>query len=220
MTLVKCAAKNSLRQVGANLIYSGDSPFLLLLVIGVSNEHSSDTVSWLPLYASNDTTNFHLPTCEPETGKRTALNVPFRKELPKMSLVSIEDIRCACPYATYMITRCVQTHFRKMSQKITKDMHLHEKFAIQRFEETFIRREAKKPFSFSFHPCLDKAGKVSALSLSEIYALTIIADEEEIKEASTEVEDIFEGVWKNEDVVRPKENTDTYAKSVRVPQAI
>ena len=41
---------NSLRQLGAKLTYSGNSPFLLQLVIGVSNEQSSDTVSWLPLY--------------------------------------------------------------------------------------------------------------------------------------------------------------------------
>ena len=40
---------NSLRQLGAKLTYSGKSPFLLRLVIGVSNEQSSDTVSWLQL---------------------------------------------------------------------------------------------------------------------------------------------------------------------------
>ena len=41
-----------------------------------------------------------------------------------------------------------------------------------------------------------------------------------MKEASTEVEDLFEGVWKNEVVAHPKENTDTYVKSVKVIQAI
>ena len=83
---------NSLRQLGAKLTYSGDSSFLLRLVIDVSNEQSSDTVSWLPLYVSNDTTDFRPLTCEPETGKRTELNLPFRKKLPKTSLFSIEDI--------------------------------------------------------------------------------------------------------------------------------
>ena len=66
---------NSLGQLGAKLTYSGDSPFLLRLVIGVSNEQSSDTISWLSLYVSNDTTDFHPLTCKPETGKRTELNV-------------------------------------------------------------------------------------------------------------------------------------------------
>ena len=72
---------NSLRQLGAKLTYSGDSPFLLRLVIGVSNQQSSDTVSWLPLYVSNDTTDFRLLPCEPETGKRTEMNKPFRKKV-------------------------------------------------------------------------------------------------------------------------------------------
>ena len=39
--------------------------------------------------------------------------------------------------------------------------------------------------------------------------MTLIADKEEMKEASTETEDPFEGVCKNEVVVRPKEKPDT-----------
>ena len=107
---------NSLRLLGAKRIYSGDSPFLLRLVNGVSNEQSSDTVSWLPLYVSNDTRDFRPLTCESETGKITELNVPFCKKLPKTSLVSIEDIRCVCPDATHMITGCVETDLCKMAQ--------------------------------------------------------------------------------------------------------
>ena len=41
-----------------------------------------------------------------------------------------------------------------------------------------------------------------------------------MNEASTEIEDLFEGVWKNEVVVRPKENAYMYFKSVKVLQAI
>ena len=59
---------NSLGQLGAKLTYCGESAFLLLLVFGVSNEQSSDTVSGLPLYVSNDITDFRPLTCEPETG--------------------------------------------------------------------------------------------------------------------------------------------------------
>ena len=90
---------NSLGQLVTKLTYNCESPFLLRLVIGVNNEQSSDTISWLPLYVSNDITDFRLLTCEPETGKKTELNMPFRKELPKTSLVSIEDTRCVCPDA-------------------------------------------------------------------------------------------------------------------------
>ena len=61
---------------------------------------------------------------------------------------------------------------------------------------------------------------MGAVSLSEICALTVIADKEEMKEASTEIEDLFEVVWKNEVFVCPKGNTDTYVESVKVLQAI
>ena len=121
---------NSLGQLGAKLTYSGDSPFLLRLVIGVSNEQSSDTASWLPLYVSNDIIGFRLLTCKPENGEITELNVPFRKELPKTSLVCIEDIRCVCPDANHMITRCLETGLRKTAQKITNIVQPHEKFVI------------------------------------------------------------------------------------------
>ena len=84
---------------------------------------------------SNDTTDFRPLSCEPETGKRAEIKVPFRKKLTKTSLVSIEDIRCVCPDATHMNTRCVETNLREMAQKITNDMHPLEKFAIQRFEK-------------------------------------------------------------------------------------
>ena len=85
------------------------------------------------------------------------------------------------------------------------------------------RRGAKKPF-FHFTLVLiggaDKVGKVGAVSLSGICALTVIAYKAEMKEASTEIEDLFEEVWKTEVVARHKENADTYVKSVKVLQAI
>ena len=166
---------NSLRQLGAKLTYSGDSPLLLRLDIGVSNEQSSDTVSWLPLYMSNDTTYFRPLTCQPATGKRTELNVPFRKKLPKTSLVSIEDIRCVCPDATHMITRCVETDLRKMAQKIINDMYPHEKFAIQRFEENLTRTGAKKQF-FLFQHCLDRRNSKSWQSGCNLAFWNLCAD--------------------------------------------
>ena len=121
------------------------------LVVQPKNEQSSGTNSWLPLYVSNDTTNFRTLTCGPETDKRSELNVPFRKELPKTSLVSTEDTRCIFPDTTHMITRCLEADFRKMAQKSTDDMHPHKKFAIQHFEEKLTRREFKNPF-FSTSP--------------------------------------------------------------------
>ena len=180
---------NSLGKLGAKLTYCGESPFLLRLVFGVSNEQSSDTVSWLPLYVSNDITDFR---------PLTELNVPFRNFLPKMSLVSIEDIRCVCPNATHMITRRVEKDLCKMAHKITDDMDPHKKFAIQRFEESLTRWGWGQEANFSIHHCLDRrnrqswqSGKVDAVSLSGICALTVVAYKQEMKEASTEIEDLF-----------------------------
>ena len=109
-------------------------------------------------------------------------------------------------------------------------MHPHEKFAIQRFEESLTRPRggggggwSKSPFFVSPLSRQEEQinlAKVGANFLSGICALTAIADKEEKKVASTVIEDLFEGVWKNEVVVRPKENTDTYVKSVKVLQAI
>ena len=61
---------------------------------------------------------------------------------------------------------------------------------------------------------------MGAVSFSGISALTVIGDKEEMKEASTEIEELFEGVWKNEVVVCPQKNKDTYFKSVKVLQVI
>ena len=118
--------------------------------------------------------------------------MPFRKKLPKTSLVSIEDIQRVCPDATNMITRCVETDLRKMAQKITDDMDSKDQTG------------AKKQF-FHFTTVsiggIDKAGKVGAVSLSGICALTVIADKQRMKEASSKIEDLSEGVWKKEVVV-------------------
>ena len=68
-------------------------------------------------------------------------------------------------------------------------MHPHEKFAIKRFDENLTRRGAQKPF-FNFTTVSkggsDKAGKVGAVFISGICALTVIADKE-MKEASTKI---------------------------------
>ena len=122
--------------------------------------------------------------------------MPFRKELPKASLVSLEDTRCICPDTTHMIIRCFEADFREMAQKLTDDMHPHKKVATQHFEENLTSRVTTR--------VTDRAGKVAAVTFSGICALTSIADKEQMKGASTETEDLFEGVWKNKVLVCPK----------------
>ena len=62
-----------------------------------------------------------------------------------------------------MITRCEETYLRKKAQKITDDMHPHEKFAIQRFEENLTRPGGGggggQKALFSFHHCLGRKNR-------------------------------------------------------------
>ena len=79
----------------------------------------------------------------------------------------------------------VEIDTRKMAQKITDDMHPHEMFAIQRFEENLTRRGVKKPFFHFTTVSIGGTDEVVAVFLSRICAMTAIADKEEMKEAST-----------------------------------
>ena len=106
-----------------------------------------------------------------------------------------------------MITRYVETDLRKVAQKINDDRLPRKIFAIHRFEENLTRRGAKKPF-FKFTTVStggkDKTGKMGAVSLSGICALTVIPDKKEMKEANTEMKISLKeyGKWKM--LVAPK----------------
>ena len=74
---------------GVILTYSGDSPFLMRLVLGITNESASP--SKMPLYV---TERDYTPTkCHHETGLRSDVIIPFRKDLPKSFLVFYENIQ-------------------------------------------------------------------------------------------------------------------------------
>lgn len=172
-----------LKRLGAKLTYSGDSPFLLRLILGISNEKSKEFPSMLPLYVSDEAQQTFLPTmCHPETGRRTDLNIPFRRDVPKISLVCVDDVRCICSDTTHMITRCVETDCKKMAQKICDDKNPHEADAVRRFEDNLTAREAKKPvFRFTRTTPQQGPGKVECISLSGSGALTVIADTLELQ---------------------------------------
>ena len=94
---------------------------------------------------SNDITDFHSLTCEPETGKRTELNVPFRKKLPKTPLVSIKDIRCVRPDATHKITRWVETDIWSPLEVHRFDMKNYEKDLYTRDDLLFLDNKTVIP---------------------------------------------------------------------------
>ena len=180
--------------------YSGDSPFLLRLVLGMSNEKAKVYPSRLPLYVTDK--NFLPTNTDIETGKRMQLEVPFRQDVPQSALVYMEDVRSVSPDATHMITRCVERDLKRMAQKIVDDNHPNEDHPIRNFENNLTKREAKKPyFAFNRTTPQNKPGKVSSVSLSGSEALTVIADEEELQEASNEITPLFHGVWTDEDPV-------------------
>ena len=74
---------------GVKLTYSGDSPFLIRLILGITNETSSP--SRMPLHVTDPQ---YTPTkCDPKTGLRSDVAIPFRTDLPKSSLVYFENVQ-------------------------------------------------------------------------------------------------------------------------------
>ena len=187
---------------GVNLTYSGDTPFLLRLILGISCETNFE--SKMPLHVPD--TSF-LPTiCHPETGLRTDLKIPFRDELPKSSLVYFQDMRCICPDPTHMITRCVENDLRRVAQKIITDKYPDYGPSLKAFEENLTRRDAKRPyFQFNVNTKLGSGvGTVNSVSLAGSNALSIIAEKEELAGANDcSIGNLFEDVWdpKNDVVI-------------------
>ena len=130
---------------------------------------------------------------------RLKREVPFRQTVPESALVYMADVRAVSPDTTHMIVRCVERDLKRMCQKIVDDKHPHEDEAVRTFETNLTMREAKKP-SFQFPrttPAL-KPGKVGKVSLAGSEALTVIADDEELREASNDIKPLYHGVWTTE----------------------
>ena len=192
---------------GVKLTYSGDTPFLLRLILGISCETNFE--SKMPLHVPD---NSFLPTnCHPETGLRTDLKIPFREELPKASLVYFQDVRCICPGPTHMITRCVENDLRRVAQKIITDKYPDYGPSLKAFEENLTRRDAKRPyFQFNVNTKLGSGvGTVNSVSLAGSNALSIIAEKEELAGANDcSIGNLFEDVWDpTNDVVIWSEST-------------
>ena len=189
-----------LQKLGVIITYSGDSPFLARLVLGISIEHCNEHPSQIPVYVCEE--NF-LPTCcSAIDGRRTSLKVPFRQNVPREALSSIVDVRTVCPDAVHMITRCTENDIRKVAQKVINDKHPWDALSLQRFEENLTSREAKRP-SFQFNVIHKNIGKtpgtVGPISLAGSNALTIIAETEELRDAHFgKISNLYEGVWTTE----------------------
>ena len=122
-----------LQSLGVEITYSGYSPFLTRLVLGISTERSSSHPSQLPIHVCDE--NF-LPTCCSDVDwRRTTLKIPFRQHVPREALSSIIDVRTVCPDATHMTMRCTENDIRRVAQKVINDKHPWEALSIHRFEK-------------------------------------------------------------------------------------
>lgn len=200
-----------LSELGCHLTLSGDSPFLLRLVMDINKENCKEYPSWLPLYVGD--TNAIVPTStDPETGFRTKLHIPFKTDLPTKSLVFLESTKAICPDVTHMTTRNVENDLRKMVDKIISEkLPKGRDHAIKTLEDNINRRDVKRPrFGFTV-----KKLKAEPVSLGGREALVIIADTSELSGASEEIVPIFEGVWNQDEILAGNPDTDNCLKVLR-----
>ena len=186
---------NELCDRGVKLTYSGDNPFLYRLVIGCDSDQSKKFPSDLALYVGENPD--YLPfTTHKTTGRRLDVEVPFRVDLPKVSLVFFDDIRCIFPDVVHMTTRLVEHDIQFMAQKICKDKAPYHSFFLQKLENNLAKREVKRQFQFK----VENQTTVGPLSLSGTHATNAIADKEEFL-GRDDIPDLYENVWKETEVV-------------------
>ena len=187
----------NLASKGVHLTYSGDSPFLMKLFLGKSVESSNEFPTNIPVHVCDPT---FLPTlCDVSTGLRTDVSVPFRSEVPTTALVYCEDIRCICPDATHMITRCVENDLRRVALRVIRIKSPHESGPLRAFEDNLTARDAKSPTFRFLH---SKKNQLKEISLSGTKALAVIADKEELADAyEGTIGNLFDGVWTGDEVL-------------------
>ena len=179
---------------GVKLTYSGDSPFLIRFILGLTNETLSP--SRMPLHVTDP--QYTPTTCDPKTGLRSDVAKAFRTDLPKSSLVYFENVQSVCPDVTHITTRRVENDLQRIAQKIIREKYPHHDLAIRQLEENLTMRDAKRPY-FQFnvtHKSSSLIGTVGPVSLAGSNALAVIADKEELLDAKEgSIGDLFEGVW-------------------------
>ena len=195
-----------LSKKGVKITYSGDAPFLNRLVLGITNETTSP--SRIPLHITDPE---YIPTkCDPDTGLRSDVIIPFRKDLPKSSLVYFENVQSICPDVTHMTTRCVENDLQKIAQKIIREKYPNHDVAIRQLEENLTRRDAKRPH-FQFNVSNKSGsfiGTIGPVSLAGSNAITVIADKEELVGAKEgDISDLYEGVWDPTDIILGSEDS-------------
>ena len=181
----------ALHDEGAILSCSGDSPFQLRLLKGVSSDVSC--LSKMCLYVSDpagfsnrplketktDTTTYKremerrgaiLPsTVDYATGRRTELIIDINETIPKDSLIFLKSTFNTCPDLLHMVVRSVESDLKLHVDSL---LLLKDHAAISRLECNITERNVKPPrFKFEIVEKLCKA-----VSLSFRDAEVIISD--------------------------------------------
>lgn len=188
----------TLHELGARVTYTGDQPFLLRLILGITNDSGNDSASKMPLYLSDECNQKMTPlSVHPETHQRTDVEVTFRSDLPKTSLVFFEHIAQVSVDATHARARIVENDLAKWVNKIYKEKSEEWKHsaAIQNFENNLTQREVKRPFKFNIqnHKC-------GQISLAGSEAGLAIAERDELGDSV--LSDLFHGVWLKSERIR------------------
>ena len=192
-----------LSEEGVLVVYSGDSPFVMRLILGRTNE--SVSTSLMPLYiADNEDSPFPPSKTDPRTKKRLDVEVPFRKEIPQTALVHMRDITVVCPDVLHMMIRLVENDLTKVAQLLVNVTHPYVEQPLNVLEQRLSQRDIDKNssnnhFTFTVEQTTKKtAGKVVAVKLSGREARAILADKSEFIHTGLEIPDLYEGVWTTE----------------------
>ena len=203
----------ALHDEGAILSCSGDSPFQLRMLKGVSSDVSCHSklclyvpdpmcVSALDRAGSKQQTQTNkkgleakgviLPsTVDCVTGRRTELNIEVNEEIPKESLLFLKSTFNTCPDVLHMIVRSVKSDLKLHVDALllSKDAN-----AISRLECNITDRNVKPP-RFKFE-VVDKLCKPVSLSFRD--AEVILSDCTRTCEYGRTDQPLFEGVYSKE----------------------
>ena len=201
----------ALHDEGAILSCSGDSPFQLRMLKGVSSDASCHSKMCLYLpdpMAVSDTTGSRqkakkdstytkdleskgviLPsTIDCATGRRTELNFDISEQLPSESLVFLKSTFNTCPDVLHMIVRSVENDLKLHVDSLVSSK---DHTAIGRLECIITERNGKPPrFKFEI---VDKLCKAVSLSFRD--AEVIISDCTRTRDFGRVDNPLFEGVF-------------------------
>lgn len=193
--------------MGARVTYTGDQPFLLRLILGITKDDGNDHPSKIPLYLSEECNQKITPwTVHPESKQRTDVEITFRRGIPKTSLIYFDHIGQVSIDGTHARARIVECDLAKWVNKIIKEKsdECKRAVAIQRLESALSEREVKRPF-FKFSI---KNNKCEPISLSGTESDLVIAEREELGDSVTS--NLFQGVWLKSERIKFVEQSDCH----------